>query len=329
MVEIYVMNVENSLKTKCWFSALALSLALPDICGAAEFPDETSTAKRYIEWYDKYLGEYMASGDNTPFLSGEVVFNLRNTFLHSGSPNIDSSKVKQETNQLDKFVLFVGDGTLMWSLSGVIACPIASYRIMMVDVTYLCRTICAASLRYYQENRDKFHFDFFVETQEEFISRAQDPTKHVPIEIALQMYRNSITKVLNKKLEQMGETVRIDGTADGATTIRVYKTAGEDESLQETQTIVPATAEKKQPKTSAKKKQPEPDTREAEVRAFVDAHFKGKEYTEQKKEQIMQAILQAETKQQVNNALQRSFPSEESGVIYKRISPLIASLPGR
>ena len=316
MVKIYVMNVERSLKTKCWFSALALSLTLPDICGSAEFPDETSTAKRYIEWYDKYLGEHMASGDNTPFLSGEVVYNLRNTFLHSGSPNIDSSKVKQETNQLDKFVLFVGDGTLMWSMSGVIACPPASYRIMMVDVTYLCRTICAASLRYYQENRDKFHFDFFVETQEEFIARAQDPTKHVPIETVL----HETALHLNKKLEQMGETERIDGTAAAATTIRVCKTAGEDESLQETQTIVPATAEKKQP---------EPDTREAEVRAFVDAHFKGKEYTEQKKEQIMQAILQAETKQQVNNALQRSFPSEESGVIYKRISPLIASLPGR
>lgn len=48
MVEIYVNDIENALKNKSYFSALAMSLALPDICGAAEYPNETSTAKRYM-----------------------------------------------------------------------------------------------------------------------------------------------------------------------------------------------------------------------------------------------------------------------------------------
>lgn len=40
-----------------------------------------------------------------PFLSGEVVYNLRNSFLHQGTPNIDSSKIKDPANKLDEFTL--------------------------------------------------------------------------------------------------------------------------------------------------------------------------------------------------------------------------------
>ena len=81
MVELYVNDIANALKNKSYFSALAMSLALPDICGTAEYPNETSTAKRYIEWYNKYLGEYMSDDRGNPYLSGEIVYNLRN-LLH-------------------------------------------------------------------------------------------------------------------------------------------------------------------------------------------------------------------------------------------------------
>ena len=107
MVELYVNDIENALKNKSYFSALAMSLALPDICGTAEYPNETSTAKRYIEWHNKYLGKYMSDDRGNPYLCGEIVYNLRNTFLHTGSPNIDSNKVKDEANQLDRFILIL------------------------------------------------------------------------------------------------------------------------------------------------------------------------------------------------------------------------------
>lgn len=138
MVELYVNDIENALKNKSYFSALAMSLALPDICGAAEYPNETSTAKRYIEWYNKYLGEYMSDDSGNPYLSGEIVYNLRNTFLHAGSPNIDSNKIKDEANQLDRFMLFLGDGTEM-CVTLFINTSIVKLRSMIVDVTYLCK----------------------------------------------------------------------------------------------------------------------------------------------------------------------------------------------
>lgn len=45
MIDIYVKDIKVSLENKAYFSALALALALPDICGSAEYPNE-SVAKR-------------------------------------------------------------------------------------------------------------------------------------------------------------------------------------------------------------------------------------------------------------------------------------------
>ncbi len=79
--------------------------------------------------------------------------------------------------------------------------------------------------------------------------------------------------------------------------------------------------------TVSKKKQ-KSDKREEQVRSFIDQHFQEKKY-KKKKEFIIQAILRSKTKQKVNNSLMENFSSEDTGVIYKRISPLIASLGGK
>lgn len=344
MVELYVNDIENALKNKSYFSALAMSLALPDICGAAEYPNETSTAKRYIEWYNKYLGEYMSDDSGNPYLSGEIVYNLRNTFLHAGSPNIDSNKIKDEANQLDRFMLFLGDRTEM-CVTLFINTSIVKLRSMIVDVTYLCKTICDCSLQYYKNNTNKFHFDFSIDTQDHFLSGEGKLPSGDPI-----------IEALNQKLEQSGDTRRFQESqyhnmADVITGGFNYIFSNEElkqrylngEEIKLVRTMLPtdtpvitsnteSTVKKesapKKKTASPSKKKTKPDKREAQVRSFFGQHFKEKKY-KQKKEIIIQAILKSKTKQQVNNALMKSFASEETGVIYKRLSPLLASLPGK
>lgn len=82
MIDIYVNDILHALENRCYFSALALALALPDICGAAEFSDDTPVAKRYIGWYDKYVFPNTSAkkDEAAPALTGELVYNLRNTF---------------------------------------------------------------------------------------------------------------------------------------------------------------------------------------------------------------------------------------------------------
>lgn len=344
MVEIYVNDIENALKNKSYFSALAMSLALPDICGAAEYPNETSTAKRYIEWYNKYLGEYMSDDSGNPYLSGEIVYNLRNTFLHTGSPNIDSNKIKDEANQLDGFGLILGDGTEM-CMTLFIKFSIVKLRAMIVDVKYLCKTICDRSLWYYKNNTNKFHFDFSIDTQDHFYSGEGKLPSGDPI-----------IEALNQKLEQSGDTRRFQESQDHTTVdvitgdfnyifsneelkqkflngeeIKLVRTMPPTDTpviTSNTESTVKKESAPKKKTASPSKKKTKPDKREAQVRSFFDQHFKEKKY-KQKKEIIIQAILKSKTKQQVNNALMKSFASEETGVIYKRLSPLLASLPGK
>lgn len=344
MVELYVNDIENALKNKSYFSALAMSLALPDICGAAEYPNETSTAKRYMGWYNKYIGEYMSDDSGNPYLSGEIVYNLRNTFLHAGSPNIDSNKIKDEANQLDRFMLILGDGTEMCTTL-FIDTTIVKLRTMIVDVTYLCKTICDRSLWYYKNNTNKFHFDFSIDTQDHFLSGEGKLPSGDPI-----------IEALNQKLEQSGDTRRFLESQDHTTVdvitgdlnyifsneelkqrylngekIKLVRTMPPTDTpviTSNTESTVKKESAPKKKTASPSKKKTKPDKREAQVRSFFDQHFKEKKY-KQKKEIIIQAILKSKTKQQVNNALMKSFASEETGVIYKRLSPLLASLPGK
>ena len=46
-------DMNKALDNDCFLSALSLALTLPDICGKAKYPDEKSTKKRYIDWYDE------------------------------------------------------------------------------------------------------------------------------------------------------------------------------------------------------------------------------------------------------------------------------------
>lgn len=144
----------------------------------------------------------MSDDRGNPYLSGEIVYNLRNTFLHTGSPNIDSNKIKDEANQLDGFGLILGDGTEM-CMTLFIKFSIVKLRAMIVDVKYLCKTICDRSLWYYKNNTNKFHFDFSIDTQDHFYSGEGKLPSGDPI-----------IEALNQKLEQSGDTRRFQESQD-------------------------------------------------------------------------------------------------------------------
>lgn len=177
MIEIYVRNIEESLKHECYFSALALALTLPDICGSAEYPPETTVTERYIGWYDRYVGRHMKNdfpdGHVPPWLSGEVIYNLRNTFLHQGNPALNACRVKQEENRLDDFTLLLGDGTVLQQMASVYEIGPEDHRTVirsiLVDVTYLCRILCETALGYYRDNQEKFFFGCHIMRQEELL----------------------------------------------------------------------------------------------------------------------------------------------------------------
>lgn len=163
MVNRLINEINVSLNNGCFMAALSLALTIPDICAKAEYP-ELGNKRRYIAWYDEYIGKYEKnpsksdSDENSHYLSGEVVYNLRNHMLHQGTPNIDKGK-----GNIDKFTL-----TIEREDYGIYVDPISTkwhnddkenaVREYRVNIRRLCFIITANAKKYYADNKDKFNF---------------------------------------------------------------------------------------------------------------------------------------------------------------------------
>jgi len=175
MINRLINEIRKCMDCDCLLAGLALALTLPDICGKAEFPQENSSKKRYIQWYDEIVGitekppKSAQSDTELPYLSGEVVYSLRCQLLHQGTPNIETKKIKEEACQIDDFTLLIEkkknpeiytDSAAVFSggtdsLGKYPAFRIRSYE---VNVRRLCFVLCACAKAYYQKSPEKFDF---------------------------------------------------------------------------------------------------------------------------------------------------------------------------
>ena len=164
-LEQILCEIQRCLDSELYLAALGLSLTIPDICGKAEYPWSGNTT-RYINWYNQFvLIKYKPNGAESPYsadmpyLSGEVIYNLRNAFLHSGNPNITKDKIKKERCKIDKFQLklgqeLLGDTSCVCYGANWIICE----REYEVNVRLLCMRLCETAQEYYLANKEKFDF---------------------------------------------------------------------------------------------------------------------------------------------------------------------------
>lgn len=99
----FIEDFESTVVNQKYYSAMALGLALPDICSKLQYPDETSTGKRYIDWYDQYMKSKYQSilgtdTELTTFLTGNDFYALRCSFLHHGETDISDQRAREVLN---------------------------------------------------------------------------------------------------------------------------------------------------------------------------------------------------------------------------------------
>jgi len=303
MIAYYVGDIRRCLENECWFAALSLALALPDICGMAEFPDRTVT-ERYITWYDRHVGQELCSdgmADRTPYPSGEVVYNLRNTFLHQGSPTINSDKVKTPRNQVDQFILMLGDGSKIHTMAMAVETLDTAVRTLLVDVSFLCGALCDAAESYSREHPEAFHFEYNVLPQSALFG------KESPLD-ALVGQGDPIGELMEEKLRAEGRKIHIESNV--------------------TETLLNGL---KKPQARAPKAEKQPSVasvNEHRLRCLFGQQFKEKKYV-QKKEAIIAAVLASHTRMQLNDNLTRLFPGGDVKAILSRLKPLTRDWPGR
>lgn len=86
MINRIINEINQALDHNLYFSALALSLVLPDSCAKAEYPTATNKI-RYTNWYKKYVGDSIINAGDLPNIDENVAYSLRCCFLHEGNPN--------------------------------------------------------------------------------------------------------------------------------------------------------------------------------------------------------------------------------------------------
>lgn len=169
-------DINKALKCDALFSALALALTLPDICGKAQYPEE-GTKKRFIAWYNEHVGVTEKCPDpqtEMPYLSGEVVYSLRCCYLHQGTPNIERDKIREDSCKIDHFsLLFEKKNEFnIYGDTATVSCGVPfstngekriSYQ---VSIRRLCLILTACAKGYYEQNKEKFDFFKFTVTDE-------------------------------------------------------------------------------------------------------------------------------------------------------------------
>ena len=105
-MELFIDSIKLSLRTSNWHAALLSSLCLPDICGFLN-SGERESKKRYVAWFNKYLGEEHAPSPEFTFLSGSDCYALRCALLHQGQENIDDQRSRDILDE----IVFVRPGS--------------------------------------------------------------------------------------------------------------------------------------------------------------------------------------------------------------------------
>jgi hypothetical protein len=93
-----------------------------------------------------------------PYLSGKVVYSLRNSILHQGTPNITDGRMKNGNNKIDCFELILESKKsfdIYCDSSGIYNSIVNTYS---VNIRRLCLLLCLSARAYYELNRDKFDF---------------------------------------------------------------------------------------------------------------------------------------------------------------------------
>ena len=167
MLKELTWEICKCLKDGYYMAALTSALTIPDMCGKAEFPNLEKNKKRYVDWFDKYIGNHEKErhgGKGMPYLSGELVYSLRCSLLHQGNPNIQEHI--SDKNNIVYFELLYqpfsdGRGCRWGSESQLIEDDGEEKAVNIkysVDIKLLCYKLCIAAREYYNNNKEKFDF---------------------------------------------------------------------------------------------------------------------------------------------------------------------------
>ncbi len=138
-MERFVQSIEKSIQTENWYAAIAMALAIPDICGWIETPT-VGSQKRYEAWFNKYLLPAYKSpfhGPDFTFLSGSDCYALRCALLHEGTDEVLRQRARDVVTRF------------AFSTTGCHCCMVES--VLLLNVQAFCAELCTGTRAWIQD----------------------------------------------------------------------------------------------------------------------------------------------------------------------------------
>jgi hypothetical protein len=155
-------SINQSISQKNWYSAIAVSLMLPDICSTITY-GEKSNGKKYAEWFDKFVGEHYKTNFNEYHIemtrkyggnvdgmlkgtnfSGNDCYALRCAYLHEGLGEILNQRAREILDEV-KFL----EPNYQFNMHGSVV-----NNKLVLHVDEFCNHIVAGVMNW-QQNLDK------------------------------------------------------------------------------------------------------------------------------------------------------------------------------
>lgn len=154
-----INDLRKAIRCECWFSALALALTFPDICGKVEFERDG-----YSQWFDKYIAEkyYSNFNESGVIFKGIDCYKLRCAFLHAGNLNLQERDKKSEIDRFELSVTPLSQNGYIVESHGKIIDEnerIIEKRVRL-DICKLCEAIYKETDKFYKENKEKFQVKY-------------------------------------------------------------------------------------------------------------------------------------------------------------------------
>lgn len=166
MVNRIIKEIKIAQDNECYIIALMGALTLPDICGKCAFP-KAGNRERYTKWCNTYVYPQTPHTDESgrdldcgiTNVNGQIIYSLRCSLLHQGSSDIDGPKCEVEDFELliqpkNEFDIYVDNIGAIWANDDFEH----RERHMSLHIRNICRDLCNAAEKYYNEHKAEFGF---------------------------------------------------------------------------------------------------------------------------------------------------------------------------
>lgn len=170
-IEKIVLAIEDAIEKRCYLPALALTLAIPDICAQYDYPkiykknevykDHIGQGAAYAKWYDENIATYNIDPlTQINMLDGWSCWRLRCGFLHNGSIDVDKDMSTDENTVCFKMVSS-SDSNFDGTLGGVSSVSYnmsetgkATTKVIQFDIANFCGQVLAVLKHSYLNDQE-------------------------------------------------------------------------------------------------------------------------------------------------------------------------------